>query len=80
MDGMIHFEVADRGVGLSPQQVKRIFERYYRVDQRLAKVNGCGIGLSIVDLVAKTHHGNVTVESEMNQGSRFTIRIPMERL
>ncbi|OVE81552.1 hypothetical protein BVY04_02895 [bacterium M21] len=77
-DNTVCFEVADHGVGLTSQEMTKIFKRYYRVDQRLAKTSGCGIGLSIVDLATKVHKGTVTVESEQNKGSRFIIALPKE--
>ncbi len=71
------FQVADNGIGIAPREQKRIFRRFYRVDQRLAReTGGCGLGLSIVEFIVKAHDGSVHVESRPGAGSTFTVRIP----
>ena len=72
------FEVEDNGIGISPRNQKRIFRRFYQVDQRLAReTGGCGLGLSIVDFVVRAHGGEVSVKSRLGAGSRFQVRIPI---
>lgn len=69
--------VADDGVGIAPQDISRIFERFYRVDKaRSAKLGGTGLGLSIVKHIIQAHHGQVTVESSPGKGSVFTLHLP----
>jgi signal transduction histidine kinase len=76
-NGTVCFAVTDNGVGLTPRETKRIFKRFYQVDQRLSRsAGGCGLGLSIVKFVVMAHHGNVRVESEPGRGSTFTITLP----
>jgi signal transduction histidine kinase len=76
-NGHVTFAVADNGIGLAPRETKRIFRRFYQVDQRLARTGGgCGLGLSIVQFIVTAHHGTVRVESEPGRGSIFTISIP----
>jgi signal transduction histidine kinase len=76
-DGQVCFEVADNGIGMSRRAVRRIFDRFYQVDQSLARrAEGCGLGLSIVKFIVDAHRGTIDVGSEPEQGSRFTIRIP----
>jgi signal transduction histidine kinase len=76
-NGLVTFAVADNGIGLAPRETKRIFRRFYQVDQRLARTGGgCGLGLSIVQFIVTAHHGTVRVESEPGRGSIFTISIP----
>lgn len=76
-NGNVCFSVEDNGVGLSPREAKRVFDRFYRTDQRLASAtSGCGLGLSIVQSIVEAHHGSVRVESEPGRGSTFTIEIP----
>ncbi len=70
--------VSDRGIGIRPGQVKRIFNRFYRAPgHALARVKGTGLGLFIVRSVVKKHGGRVFAESEgPGRGSTFTIRLP----
>ncbi len=76
-DGHVDFAVEDNGIGLSPQEQRRVFRRFYQSDQRLARtVGGCGLGLSIVQSIIEAHHGSVRVESEVGRGSTFIIEIP----
>jgi two-component system sensor histidine kinase SenX3 len=69
--------VKDNGIGLSPRETKRIFKRFYQVDQRMSRpVGGCGLGLSIVKFIVTAHHGQIKVESEPSRGSTFTLILP----
>jgi signal transduction histidine kinase len=71
------FAVQDNGIGIPAREQRRIFRRFYRVDQRLTReTSGVGLGLSIVDLIARAHGGAVTVQSESGAGSTFTLRLP----
>jgi signal transduction histidine kinase len=71
------FDVEDNGIGIPVREQRRIFRRFYRVDQRLAsETSGVGLGLSIVDLIVRAHGGTVTVRSEAAAGSTFTLRVP----
>ena len=72
------FEVKDKGIGISPEHLERIFERFYRVDRARSRQTdgGTGLGLSIVRHIALLHKGNAEVESLAGEGSIFRIRIP----
>jgi signal transduction histidine kinase len=71
------FEVADNGIGIAPRDQKRIFHRFYQVDQRLAReTGGCGLGLSIVEFIVRAHGGSVRVVSKPGAGSTFIVRLP----
>ena len=75
-EAFVAFSVSDNGIGIAPREQRRIFRRFYRVDNRLASATtGVGLGLSIVDLIARGHDGQVTVESEPGAGSTFTLRV-----
>jgi signal transduction histidine kinase len=79
-NGSVCFAVQDRGIGLSARDRKRVFERFYQADQRLARdASGCGLGLSIVQSIVEAHRGTVQVSSEPGHGSTFTIEIPAAR-
>jgi two-component system phosphate regulon sensor histidine kinase PhoR len=73
----VWIRVVDRGCGIPPEHLERVFERFYRVDKaRSRKQGGTGLGLSIVKHIAAAHGGRVSVESEPGKGSRFTIHLP----
>ena len=76
-DGAVMFAVEDNGIGIPIREQRRIFRRFYRVDQRLSReTSGVGLGLSIVELIVRGHHGTVTVRSAPGTGSTFTMRVP----
>jgi signal transduction histidine kinase len=75
-DTLVAFAVTDNGIGIAPREQRRIFRRFYRVDQRLSReTSGVGLGLSIVDLIAREHGGHVTVRSTPGAGSTFTLTV-----
>ena len=73
----VALEVADHGYGIPEADLARVFENFCRVPRvRDADVPGTGLGLALVREIAELHHGSVSVRSEVNQGSTFTLRIP----
>ena len=77
-NGNVCFEVADKGIGMSSDQRKKILEPFYQVDQTLSrKGSGFGLGLSIVKSIVDVHHGSMEVKSELGKGSVFTIKVPL---
>jgi signal transduction histidine kinase len=77
-DGSVFVEVSDNGVGMSRRVVRRIFDKFYQVDQRLSrKAGGCGLGLSIVKFILDAHGGSIDVKSQPGKGSTFTVRLPV---
>ena len=78
-DGFARITVADSGIGIPSADLSRVFERFYRVDKgRSREVGGTGLGLSIVKHAMEQMSGNVTVESTLGKGSRFTVSLPLE--
>jgi two-component system phosphate regulon sensor histidine kinase PhoR len=70
--------VSDKGYGISKEHLPRIFERFYRVDKaRSRKLGGTGLGLSIVKHISQIHGGYTTVESQLGEGSTFSIHLPL---
>jgi two-component system phosphate regulon sensor histidine kinase PhoR len=77
--GELLFIVRDQGIGIPPEHLDRIFERFYRVDRsRGQDPGGTGLGLAIVRHIALLHQGSVEVESHAGEGSAFTIRIKQQ--
>lgn len=71
--------VADTGIGISEDDCQKIFERFYRAnDTRVGKISGTGLGLTIAREVARLHGGDITVESQLNRGSTFTLALPLK--
>lgn len=73
-------KVSDTGMGIPKEDQARIFERFYRVDKaRSREIGGTGLGLAITKHIAMNLGGTISVESELEKGSTFTVRIPMKR-
>lgn len=76
--GMAVIEVRDTGAGIAAEHHARVFERFYRVDKaRSRELGGTGLGLSIVKHLCQAMGGTVAVQSEINRGSTFTVRLPL---
>jgi signal transduction histidine kinase len=73
----LFIEVADRGIGIPQEDLARIFEKFYRVDQELSRnVDGTGLGLAICKEIVQAHGGRIAVTSVLRKGSTFTVFIP----
>ncbi len=73
----VDISVSDQGIGIAPQDLDRVFERFYRADQaRSRETGGTGLGLAIVKHIATNHGGRVDVRSRLGGGSTFTLRLP----
>jgi signal transduction histidine kinase len=71
-------EVSDTGVGIPPDQLERVFERFYQVDRSIwQRYGGMGLGLALVKETVETYGGHVTVESQVGEGSTFTVMLPI---
>ncbi len=76
-DSMVEFFVADTGIGIGPEHIPRLFERFYRVDKaRSRQLGGTGLGLAIVKHLVIAHRGSVRVESTPGDGSTFYFELP----
>jgi signal transduction histidine kinase len=79
-DGEAVIRVVDQGVGIAPEEQARVFSQFYRVQSpENQHVPGTGLGLTLVDHIARAHDGHVTVESTPGRGSTFAIHLPIAR-
>lgn len=71
-------QITDRGIGISAEDQKRIFERFFKADRSHSrKYGGSGMGLAIVKQIVSLHHGDLLVESELGRGTTITVALPM---
>ncbi|HEY8666722.1 MAG TPA: ATP-binding protein, partial [Tepidisphaeraceae bacterium] len=76
--GQLSIDVNDTGIGISEEEAEQIFEKFYRSkDPRVGKITGTGLGLTLAREVVRLHGGDITVRSEVNKGSTFTITLPL---
>ena len=77
-DGFGWISIQDEGVGISDEDAKRIFDRFYRVDlSRTKATGGTGLGLAIVKRIVEIHNGRIEINSEMNKGTEISIVLPI---
>jgi heavy metal sensor kinase len=76
-DGMVTILVRDTGIGIDREDLKYVFDRFYRADRSRKRESGSGLGLSISKWIAEAHGGTIDVESQISSGSLFSIRLPL---
>ena len=72
---LLEVAISDTGIGIAPEHLPRIFDRFYRVDESRSK-EGIGLGLAIVENVAHAHGGKISVESKLGKGTTFVVQLP----
>lgn len=78
VDGLFELRISDHGIGISKEDQKHVFEKFYRVSTgNVHNVKGFGIGLNYVAQVVKLHHGHIALESELGKGSTFIVTLPL---
>lgn len=75
--GHVKIEIIDKGIGMTKENQERIFDRFYRAQELSPVISGLGMGLFIALEIIKRHHGTIGVESEIGQGSTFSINLPL---
>jgi signal transduction histidine kinase len=72
----VELEVKDNGIGIPKQDIPKIFNRFYQVEQSRTDMEGTGLGLSIAKWIIEKHSGTIKVDSELEKGTRFEITFP----
>ena len=76
-DKLVEVAVIDNGLGIAPEHLERVFERFYRADKaRSREAGGTGLGLAIVKHIVQSHGGEVFLKSEVDKGSTFSFTLP----
>ena len=80
-NGTIHIEIADTGVGISKEDTRHLFNRFYQGNNQQGQEHspGTGIGLALTKQIVEKYHGQVTVESEEGKGSTFILQLPLDK-
>jgi signal transduction histidine kinase len=73
----VHVSVSDTGVGIAPDDLPFLFEKFYRVKQSGKEIRGTGLGLAIAKQIAEMHNGKITIDSTVGEGSTFTVVLPV---
>ena len=75
----LKIEITDTGVGIAPEDLPHIFERFYRADKARLRSGGAGPGLSSAEWIARVHHARIEVASRVDIGTTFTLYFPCPR-
>ena len=73
---MATIHILDQGIGMTAQQLECIYQRFYRADSS-GSIPGTGLGMCITKEIVERHHGGITIESQMGQGTSVALRFPL---
>ncbi len=71
----LNITIGDNGIGINQSDLPHIFEKFYRGKE--VRANGMGLGLSYVEMLVNAHRGSITVQSQVDKGTKFTIKLPL---
>src|SRR5262249_24604943 len=77
LQGLVEISVQDQGMGMTPDQQKHLFEKFYRADGSNVAISGTGLGLAISKLIIELHEGRIWAESEHGVGTTFSFTLPL---
>lgn len=69
--------IADQGIGMTPEQLEKVFDKFYRVDASNTSVGGLGMGMSIVHNIIQSHDGTIDISSVLGSGTTVTLGLPL---
>jgi len=76
----VGFHVKDTGLGMAPEHLPRIFDDFFRIDdKRTSKISGTGLGLTIAKKIVDSHFGHIEVSSAVDKGSTFSVYLPYQK-
>ena len=78
-DGEVEVRVADQGVGIAPEELEKVFNKFYRGAQRRRRPGGTGLGLAICESIVLAHGGRIWAESKLGRGSTFYFTLPVSQ-
>jgi signal transduction histidine kinase len=78
-DEYVSIIIADTGLGMPAEAIHNIFDKFYRVVEHQTEIRGTGLGLAIVKEIVEAHGGSIKVKSKLNQGSTFTVKLPLNQ-
>lgn len=76
-EAIITLKISDTGMGIPPEALPKIFDRFYRVNRPGKEIKGTGLGLAIVKRIVDAHEGMISVSSQVNEGTTFTVQLPV---
>lgn len=76
--GWYSMTVSDEGIGMSADEVERVFEKFYRAHSAMSNIGGLGLGMTIVKNIVEAHHGRITIDSTPGRGTNVTVLLPLQ--
>ncbi|MEE8378093.1 MAG: ATP-binding protein, partial [Candidatus Aminicenantaceae bacterium] len=76
-DSLFKLSIKDQGIGLSPENKKKVFDKFYKVDSSNTTLEGSGLGLNIAKYIIEAHGGNIWLESKIKKGTTVSFTIPL---